>query len=109
MCRVTVFLPPAEPLATGSAACDHARKEEALVAADLHLVGPHGLGRWKAHGPAVAQAEAGGVQRALHLTSLDPAVRERGVLVRARVVEGVVGAVVVPEERDRLCRRRELG
>src|SRR6478609_8518264 len=94
-------------LSPGSGAGRHTGEDVDLVAPDLDPVGPHRLRRGQAHRLAVAQAEARGVQRALDLAGLDPAVRERGVLVRARVVEGVVRAVVVAEERDRLVRRRD--
>ena len=84
----------------------HPGVEVDLVATDLDLgAWPTGLVAGRHCGTPSLEAEAGRVQRALDLARLDPALGERGVLVRARVVERVVRAVVVAEERDGLGRR----
>src|SRR6478609_3906748 len=79
------------------APCRDPREEVDLVAADLDPVGADRFRGGQAHRLAVTQAEARSVQRTLDLTRLDPALRERRLLVRARVVERVVRAVVVAE------------
>jgi hypothetical protein len=72
-----------------------------VVIVDHDGVGPDRLlGRWSVHATC-AEIERGGVQRALHLATLDPPVSEGGVLVRARVVDGEDLPVLCVEHSDR--------
>ena len=75
---------------------------------DHHLVRAHRqLGRRRVD-RAGAQVETRSVQRAFDLAALEPAVGQRGVLVRAGVVDGEHLAVVGVEHRDRRVQVRHV-